>query len=141
MKVLIDTNILLAIVPKRSKVRWLYDALREQKITLVVTTEILDEYAEKLEWFYSANFADLVLEELLNLQNIEQTTIFYNWQIIEDDPDDNKFIDAAISSGADYIITHDKHFKLLDLIDFPVVRCVSLNAFERIFIASTDYKG
>ena len=121
MKILIDTNILLAIVPKRSKVRWLYDALREQKFTLVVTTEILDEYAEKLEWFYSSNFADLVLGGKLNLPNIEQTQIFYNWHIIEEDSDDNKFVDAAISSGADYIITHDKHFKILNIIDFPVV--------------------
>ena len=133
MKILIDTNILLAIVPKRSKVRWLYDALREQKFTLVVTTEILDEYAEKLEWFYSSNFADLVLEEILNLPNIEQTQIFYNWHIIEEDPDDNKFVDAAISSGADYIITHDKHFKILNIIDFPVVKYLSLEAFEKVF--------
>jgi uncharacterized protein len=132
MKILIDTNILLAIVPKRSKVRWLYDALREQRFTLVITTEILDEYAEKLEWFYSSNFADLVLEEILNLPNIEQTQVYYNWHIIEEDPDDNKFVDAAISSGADYIITHDKHFKILDLIDFPVVKYVSLEAFEKI---------
>ena len=133
MKILIDTNILLAIVPKRSKVRWLYDALREQKFTLVVTTEILDEYAEKLEWFYSSNFADLVLEEILNLPNIEQTQIFYNWHIIEEDPDDNKFVDAAISSGADYIITHDKHFKILNIIDFPVVKYLSFEAFEKVF--------
>jgi uncharacterized protein len=132
MKILIDTNILLAIVPKRSKVRWLYDALREQRFTLVITTEILDEYAEKLEWFYSSNFADLVLEEILNLSNIEQTQVYYNWHIIEEDPDDNKFVDAAISSGADYIITHDKHFKILDLIDFPVVKYGSLEAFEKI---------
>lgn len=133
MKILIDTNILLAIVPKRSKARWLYDALREQKFTLVITTEILDEYAEKLEWFYSSNFADLVLEEILNLPNVEQTQIYYNWHIIEEDPDDNKFVDAAISSGADYIITHDKHFKILNIIDFPVVKYLSLEAFEKIF--------
>ena len=133
MKILIDTNILLAIVPKRSKVRWLYDALREQKFTLVVTTEILDEYAEKLEWFYSSNFADLVLGGKLNLPNIEQTQIFYNWHIIEEDPDDNKFVDAAISSGADYIVTHDKHFRILNIIDFPVVKYLSLEAFEKVF--------
>jgi hypothetical protein len=68
----------------------------------------------------------------LNLPNIEQTQVYYNWQIIAEDPDDNKFVDAAISSGADYIITHDKHFKILDLIDFPVVKYVSLEAFEEI---------
>ncbi len=36
MKVLLDTNILLAIVPKRSKVRWCYDALREGKYGVVL---------------------------------------------------------------------------------------------------------
>jgi uncharacterized protein len=72
------------------------------------------------------------LEEVLNLPNVEQTQIYYNWHIIEEDPDDNKFVDAAISSGADYIITHDKHFKILNIIDLPVVKYLSLEAFEKI---------
>ncbi len=34
----------------------------------------------------------------------------YQFQIIADDPDDNKFTDCAIAAHADYIITEDKHF-------------------------------
>lgn len=76
MKVLLDTNILLAINPKRSKVRGCYDALRAGAYTLVVSTEILEEYAEQLGDCYSDLFAESVMEELLNLDNIEFTPVF-----------------------------------------------------------------
>jgi uncharacterized protein len=107
MKVLIDTNILLAISPKRSSERWLYEMLRSGELGLVVSNKIIDEYEEKLAWF---NFAELVLDELLNLLRTEQVEAFYKWQLIEFDPDDNKFVDVAIVSNADYIITNDRHF-------------------------------
>jgi DUF1016 N-terminal domain len=35
--------------------------------------------------------------------------------------DDNKFVDIAIASNADYIITNDKHFKILSKISFTKV--------------------
>lgn len=86
MKVLFDTNIRLAIVPKRSKVRWCYDALREGKYTLVVSNEILEEYAEQLEDFYSLPYAEYVLEELINLENLEPITEYFKWQLITSNP-------------------------------------------------------
>jgi uncharacterized protein len=57
MRILIDTNILLAIVPKRSSERWLYEMLRSNELTLILSNEIIEEYEEKLAWFYSAYFA------------------------------------------------------------------------------------
>lgn len=52
MRVLLDTNIILVITPYFSAYRWVYDALRDGRFELVVSTEILDEYAELLERQY-----------------------------------------------------------------------------------------
>jgi putative PIN family toxin of toxin-antitoxin system len=130
MKILIDTNILLAIAPKRSSERWLYEMLRTNELTLILSNEIIEEYEEKLSWFYSSYFAEIVLDELLNLPQTEQIEAFYKWHLIEEDPDDNKFVDIAIASNADYIITNDKHFKVLRNIPFPKVQILSLQEFK-----------
>jgi putative PIN family toxin of toxin-antitoxin system len=132
MRVLIDTNILLAIVPKRSIERWLYEMLRSGKLALILSNEIVDEYDEKLSWFYSSYFAELVIEELLNLQYTIQKEAYYKWQLLSEDPDDNKFVDVAIAANADYLITNDRHFKALGEIPFPKVRCVTLEQFKKI---------
>jgi len=36
-------------------------------------------------------------------------------------PDDNKFVDCYIASGAHYLITHDSHFSILKSVAFPKV--------------------
>jgi putative PIN family toxin of toxin-antitoxin system len=130
MRILIDTNILLAIATKRSSERWLYEMLRTNELTLILSNEIIEEYEEKLSWFYSSYFAEIVLDELLNLPQTEQIEAFYKWHLIEEDPDDNKFVDIAIASNADYIITNDKHFKVLRNIPFPKVQILSLQEFK-----------
>jgi putative PIN family toxin of toxin-antitoxin system len=130
MRILIDTNILLAIATKLSSERWLYEMLRTNELTLILSNEIIEEYEEKLSWFYSSYFAEIVLDELLNLPQTEQIEAFYKWHLIEEDPDDNKFVDIAIASNADYIITNDKHFKVLRNIPFPKVQILSLQEFK-----------
>nr|WP_299421209.1 putative toxin-antitoxin system toxin component, PIN family [uncultured Emticicia sp.] len=132
MRVLIDTNILLAIVPKRSSERWLYEMLRNDTLVLILSNEIIEEYEEKLAWFYSEYFAEIFLDELLNLPLTEQTEAFYKWQLMEEDKDDNKFVDVAIVSNADYIITNDKDFKILHNIPFPKVKEITIQEFKKL---------
>lgn len=134
MRVLIDTNILLAVAPRRSSERWLYEMLRKGELTLILSNEIIEEYEEKLAWFYSTYFAEIVLDELLNLHQTEHVEAFYIWQLIEEDKDDNRFVDAAVASNADYIITNDKHFKVLRSIPFPKVLTLSLQEFKDLLV-------
>lgn len=101
-----------------------------REIALILSNEIIEEYEEKLAWFYSEYFAEIVLDELLNLPQTEQTEAFYKWQLIEEDKDDNKFVDVAIASNADYIITNDKHFRILHTISFPKVQALTLQEFK-----------
>ena len=46
------------------------------------------------------------------------------------DPDDNKFVDIAISSNSTYLVTNDHHFDVLKQLDFPSVNIVSLKEFQ-----------
>ena len=38
-------------------------------------------------------------------------------------------LDSNVSSNSDYIVTNDKHFKVLEDIEFPNVKVISLDDF------------
>ncbi|GAB4027599.1 putative toxin-antitoxin system toxin component, PIN family [Spirosoma gilvum] len=129
MRVLLDTNIILVITPYFSAYRWVYDALKEGRFELVVSTEILDEYAELLERQYSATFAERTLLALDNFPTVIRVEPAFRFLLIPNDPDDNKFTDAAIIGNADYIVTNDGHFGHLPTIPFPKIDVLTFDAF------------
>ena len=60
---------------------------------------------------------------------VELITPFYHFNLITVDPDDNKFVDCAISANAHYIVTNDHHYDVLKDIDFPKVNVVNIQQF------------
>lgn len=129
MRVLLDTNIILVITPYFSAYRWVYDALRDGHFELIISTEILDEYAELLERHYSVDFAERTLLVLDNFATVVLVEPIYRFQLIEADPNDNKFTDAAVVGNADYIVINDRHFNHLHTISFPKVGLLNFTAF------------
>jgi len=55
--------------------------------------------------------------------------------IITADADDNKFVDCALNAGADYIVTNDKHFNILNKIEFPPIKVIDIDSFRNKIIA------
>jgi uncharacterized protein len=129
MKVLLDTNILLVIIPLNSKYRLIFDKLRNEDFDLIISNEILFEYEELITRFYSKELAQNLIEELLNSENVICTETFYKFNLITQDYDDNKFVDAAISANADFIVTQDKHFNILNEIAFPKINIINITDF------------
>jgi len=103
--------------------------LINKKYTICVTTEILAEYAEIIDQRMGAATSDSVLGVLENLPNIEFVTTYYKFQLLKDE-DDDKLVDCAISSNANFIVSHDKDFKVLKRIEFPKVRVIDTEEFE-----------
>jgi putative PIN family toxin of toxin-antitoxin system len=132
MKIVIDTNCLLRILPKKSEYRCLWDAFVYGKFELCYTTEILNEYEEILSYYYSDESAKMVINTILDLPNTSPITVFYKWNIITADPDDNKFVDCAISANTNFIVTNDKHFNVLKYLTFPKVNVVDIDSFKKI---------
>ena len=133
MRIVIDTNCLLRILPKNSNYRSLWNAFLRGEFKLCYTTEILQEYEEVLSRFYSATFAKFVIDTILNSSQTERVTVYYKWLLIIDDPDDNKFVDCAISANADFIVTNDKHFNKLNDLVFPKIKVVDIDRFKQSF--------
>jgi putative PIN family toxin of toxin-antitoxin system len=132
MNIVLDTNCLLVAMPQQSPHHRLWRAFRNGAFVLCYTTEILQEYNEILAHFYSPAFADMIIGELLRSDNTQQIVVFYKWRLIEVDPDDNKFVDCAISTNARYIVSNDKHFNVLKTVDFPKVEVLDIETFKKI---------
>ncbi|QPH41703.1 putative toxin-antitoxin system toxin component, PIN family [Pedobacter endophyticus] len=134
MRVVIDTNCLLASIPPKSKHYWLYQAFKDERFDWLISNEILTEYIEKLTDIYSENTAIVVYSILSVAPNVEFIEPFFKWQLIELDPDDNKFADLTIAGNADYLVTNDKHFNPLKSIDFPKINILSIDEFKQLLM-------
>jgi len=133
MRVVIDTNILVASLSSNSKNYWIIEALLDKKIELCLTNDILLEYEEVLKIKYSALVADAFLTSLKDLSNVYEIQVHFQWSIIQTDSDDNKFVDCAIAGNVDFLISNDKHFSILKTIDFPKLNLLRLEEFEEFY--------
>jgi putative PIN family toxin of toxin-antitoxin system len=129
MRVVLDTNVLLVSIAKKSRYRPILDALLNGAYQLVVSNEILFEYIEVLERKTNAMVAANIAEALLNNSNVIRTEVFFGWGLIKEDEEDNKFVDCAIAGNAKYLVSNDKHFGILKKTEFPKVNIIGIEEF------------
>jgi putative PIN family toxin of toxin-antitoxin system len=124
-----DTNVLSVAIARRSQFYPIWLSLRNGEFALLVTTDILEEYEEIIGGDLSPELANFVLETLETLPNVHYIQKYYYWNLITADPDDDKFVDCAVAGSANFIVTNDKHFKVLRTIPFPKVEILSAEEF------------
>jgi len=129
VKVVLDTNVLLAALPHTSSSHPIFLALVQGAYDLCLTSDILNEYEEIFQRRANPEIAALALDVLDILPNLLHVNKYYFWRLITVDPDDNKFVDCAIAANADFIVTDDKHFNVLKEIEFPKVKIISKGEF------------
>jgi len=130
-KIVIDTNVFITIIGKKSPNRWIFDKIICGDFILCISSEILLEYEEVLNRKANIEVARNIVDFLIISPYVQKTEIFFNWCLIQNDPDDDKFVDCYLSSSADKLITNDKHFDILCQIDFPRINIISLALFEQ----------
>jgi uncharacterized protein len=129
MKIVLDTNVLLVSIAKKSPYRVIFDSLLANKFDLIISNEILSEYTEIIAQKTNVMVATNVSEMLLTLSNVQKQDVFYRWNLIVADRDDNKFVDCAIAGNADYLVSNDKHFSCLKTIEFPKLSLLNIDEF------------
>jgi uncharacterized protein len=129
MRVVLDTNVMLMAIPRHSKYAPILDELIEGNYEIAYSTEILFEYQEIIANHSSVAVANKVLEMIANLPNAILITPYFRFNLIQSDPDDNKFVDCAITANVKFIVSNDKHFNILKHIDFPKVEVVKIDDF------------
>ena len=126
-RLVLDTNSLVQCISRQSRYHELWLSFLDGRNQLCVTTEILEEYAEIIERLTNHRFSELALDVITNNPNTLFVSIFYNFEIIDSDPDDNKFVDCAVAANAKFIVTEDSHYNVLKKLEFPKVDIISLD--------------
>ena len=96
---------------------------------MCVSNDILDEYQEIIERHTTAQIAENVLMLILNRSNVNYVDPHFRLGLITADPDDNKFVDCAFASGADFIVSEDTHFSVLKSLPFPTFNVLTMDEF------------
>ena len=112
LKVVIDTNVFISSffggIPREIINLW-----KTGKITICLSQDIIEEYIEVLSRLGLHNKNEI--QKLTKLFAEGYYSIFTaktpNIEIVKDDPDDNKFIECAVSLDSKIIISGDKHLK------------------------------
>jgi len=71
----------------------------------------------------------MVVEAIIRANNVRRIDARFRFGLIVADPDDNKFVDCAIVSGAECIVSNVSHFNVLASIPFPSVHVKCLDKF------------
>ena len=129
MRVVLDTNVLLVSISRKSKHHPIFKAILDGTIQLCISNAILEEYQEIIGEQWSPSMAQNIVEVLLKSPFVLRFDPHYNWTLIINDPDDDKFADCAVAAGAYFLVTEDKHFKALKDLKFPPINVISADDF------------
>ena len=128
-RIVLDTNCLLQSLPSKSPYHRIWTDVLCGNICLCVNTEILDEYEEILSQKINSEVATNVVEAIARLHTTVYQEIYVHFNLIRDDADDNKFADCAVASGAEFIVTNDKHYNVLKRTPWPDVNVLNIKDF------------
>jgi len=128
MRVVLDTNIFV------SGIHWSGDSnkilliWRNKRFELIAPIPIIEEIIKTLEEFRIplskediSSWENIILENALLVEPEESIVV------VEDDKDDDKFIEAAVAGKADYIVTQDNH--LLKIKEFRGIKILTPKEF------------
>jgi len=133
MKLILDTNIWLSGIFWQGNPYKIIKLSEEGKVKILMTKEILEEIFHVLnresKFQKSIHDRKIAIEDLIRkiieISNLVETKTRIN--AIKEDPDDNKFLEAAVDGKADYIISGDRH--LLDLKQFNEIKILKAKEF------------
>ena len=133
MHVVIDTNVVISrFLSASGPPAQLFAHWESRAFELLVSEPILAEYARVLRYQHlrlrhrmSDEEIDEVVDEFKSVGVLVEIKEVI--EAVEDDPDDNKFIECAIAGQADYIVSGDTH--LLSLKQYRNIPILSLILF------------
>ncbi len=133
LKIVLDANIFVSAVLKpHSDLAKIFELVREDKIKLVLSEDILSEVRAVLLYPNIKKRHRRTRKEIEEfLDKAFQVSILAQGGIdcdeIREDPADNKYLSAALEAKADFIVSGDHHLK--DLRVFQGIRILDPSAF------------
>lgn len=133
LKIVLDTNVLVSMIGRTSPNRWIFDKILSGEFMLCISNDILFEYEEVLISKTTQEVATNFIDFLVSFPSVEQVDVYYNWHLIQNDPDDNKFVDCAVAAKAFCIVSEDRHFRPYKNNEHPPLYVMTVAEFKEMF--------
>ena len=78
----------------------------------------------------------MAIDVIVNNPHTLFITPYFHFNLIKEDPDDNKFVDCAVAGNAKFIVSEDRHYNILKTVDFPRVEVLGLDEMMETFAES-----
>jgi putative PIN family toxin of toxin-antitoxin system len=128
VKIILDTNVFISGIFFSGPPHTILQAWRDRRVQIILSPEILEEYSRVAESLHR-KYPEINLNAILELIVVEAE--MHEVKALDEavcvDPDDDKFIACALSSGAKLIVSGDKH--LLDVDGYRGVEVLKPKAF------------
>ena len=108
MKVVLDTNVLIAAALKGGLSEQILRLAASRELTLITSEEILKELSKKLlsKFAWKDNEVSLYIRTLREISEVVSPST--KLDVISKDPDDNKILEAALEGKVDLIVSIDQ---------------------------------
>jgi putative PIN family toxin of toxin-antitoxin system len=133
MNVILDTNVVVSGIFFKGPPFEILTAWKKNKFSLVTTHEILDEYKIVVETL-AEQFAGIDVTEILEIITLN-SHISFSVALpnkVCADPEDDKFIAAALASKTKLIVSGDKH--LLNVSGYAGIDVIKPGDFLRTYL-------
>lgn len=130
MKIILDTNVIVSGIFWKGPSEKVLCALADDKFKLIISSEIITEIIKTLMNFkIKLPFNEILLWLSIFLWKAELVEPEERVDVIKNDPEDNKFIEAAIEGNVEYIISQDHH--LLDIKEYQGIKIILPEEFMK----------
>jgi putative PIN family toxin of toxin-antitoxin system len=129
----LDTNVVVsALISPRGAPAQIYKAWQQGRFTCVSSPPLLDELARALSYPRIRKYLAWTDEERGEfIEAFAYTAKLVipgnHLEVIDEDPDDNRVLEAAVAGDVSYIVTGDRH--LLDLMSYERVEIITSARF------------
>jgi len=131
-KIVIDTNIYISAIFWGGKPRSVVDLGRNGQISIFTSSQIEKEINKKLKTKFGLSDEE-VAQILFDFSTFTlPIKVSRKITVIDDDPDDDKFIECAVASRAGIIVSGDKH--LLNLKEYKGIKIMKAADFLSLFL-------
>ena len=131
MRAVLDTNVFLSGIHWAGASSKVLNAWFLNKFILISSMEINKElFTQFRDFKIRMETEEIHYWESLVPEKSELVAPNRKIDIVKDDPDDNKFIEAALEGKADYIVTQDRH--LLKIKEFKKIKIIAPEEFIKL---------
>ena len=133
MRIILDTNVLVSGIFFSGPPFRILKAWRDNKLQLVVSTDILDEY-QRVAAILGEKYSQVDIRPVLDLLTVNSDIMTAPPlpEPVSVDPDDDKFIACALAADTKLIVSGDRH--LLDVDGYQDIRVLKPRRFVNIYL-------